>query len=864
MKLLVLDGNSILNRAFYGIKLLSTKSGEFTNGIYGFLTMLKKIQEETEPEAVAIAFDRRAPTFRHKQYAGYKANRKGMPEELAQQLPVLQGLLGDLGYRTVTCEGWEADDILGTLAAACEGKGGTCVIATGDRDSLQLVSPSTTVRLATTKFGQPQVTVYDEAKILEEYGVSPRQMIDLKAIQGDASDCIPGVAGIGPKGAGELVKQYGSLEEVYAHLDDPAMKPALRKKLEASRDNAFLSYDLGTIRRDAPIDTDLDSYALAQGDPQRAGATMVRLELFSLIEKFGLTAAPLAEEGVPAAGRPELMELADGAPMLPRLEDAGEAYFYCQWGKDGGLEEMVFAHKDILWKVRPDEAFLRALLPNPLIRKYTHDTKRLHRLALSLGCRMEQVAMDTALAGYLLNPSATGYDVDRLAAEYRVSLPDFEEPALNAAAALPELCGALGKAIDGNNQRELLDTIEIPLSFVLAQMEHLGFYVDRESIEEYGRQMEKEVERLHDSIIAQVGREFNINSPKQLGEVLFDKEKGLGLPHGKKTKTGWSTNVDVLEDLRTEAPVVDDILQYRTVAKLKSTYCDGLLKVIGQDGRIHSNFNQTETRTGRISSTEPNLQNIPVRTPIGRELRKFFAAENRDGQEYVLVDADYSQIELRVLAHVAGDTAMREDFLAGHDIHASTAARVFGLPQDMVTPQMRSRAKAVNFGIVYGIGAFSLSKDIGVTRKEADAYIKEYLRNYAGVDSYMQNVAAQAKEQGYVETIFGRRRYLPELKSSNFNMRSFGERVARNMPIQGAAADIIKIAMIRVSRRLEQEGLQARMILQVHDELIVECPVEEQEQVKALLAEEMEQAVELSVPMVAEAAAGKTWYDAKG
>lgn len=860
MKLLVLDGNSILNRAFYGIKLLSTKSGDFTNGIYGFLTMFRKIYDEVQPDAVAVAFDMRAPTFRHKQYAGYKSNRKGMPEELAQQLPVLKELLTDLGYRIVICEGWEADDILGTLAAACEKHGDTCMIATGDRDSLQLVSDSTTVRLATTKFGQPQVTLYDEAKIMEEYGVTPAQMIDLKAIQGDSSDCIPGVAGIGPKGAGELVQTFGSLENIYAHLDDPAIKPAARKKLEASRENAFLSYDLGTIRREAPIETDIQTYIPGPGDPQKAGAAMVRLELFSLIEKFGLTAAP-AQEAAATAGRPELMELKDGAAMLPRLEDAGEAFFFCRWTKDGALESITFAHKDILWRVAPDPAFLRAFFINPLIRKHTHDVKPLHRLALSIGCRVESVAMDTALAAYLLNPSATGYDVPRLAAEYSIALPDFEDLELNAAAALPELCAALSKAIDSNSQRELLENIEIPLAFVLAQMEHIGFYVDRGSIEEYGKRMEQEVTRLHDSIIEQVGYEFNINSPKQLGEALFEK---LGLPHGKKTKSGWSTNADVLEDLRYLNPVVDEILQYRTVAKLKSTYCDGLLKVIGPDGRIHSSFNQTETRTGRISSTEPNLQNIPVRTEIGRELRKFFAAEDVGGTPYVLVDADYSQIELRVLAHVANDPAMREDFLQGHDIHASTAARVFGMPQELITPQLRSRAKAVNFGIVYGIGAFSLSKDIGVSRKEADEYIKEYLRNYAGVDKYMKDVADQAREKGYVETMFGRRRYLPELKSSNFNMRAFGERVARNMPIQGAAADIIKIAMIRVSSRLEREKLKARMILQVHDELIVECPEEEAEQVKALLEEEMEQAVNLSVPMLAEANAGRTWYDAKG
>lgn len=855
MKLLVLDGNSILNRAFYGIKLLTTKSGDYTNGIYGFLTMLKKLLDETAPDGVAIAFDRKAPTFRHKAYAGYKANRKGMPPELAQQLPVLQDLLTALGYQIVSCEGWEADDILGTLSAACEGSGNTCLIATGDRDSLQLVSPETTVRLATTKFGQPQVTLYDVEKIREEYGVTPRQMIDLKALQGDTSDCIPGVAGIGPKGAGDLIQKYGSVQYLYDHLEELEIKPGVKAKLEKSRDNAFLSYDLGTIRRDAPIDTDLSHYVKGEGDPQKAAGIMVKLELFSLLEKYGLNGSAAPQGDVPSAQRPQVREYRDGAPLLPQLEDQGEAVFYAQW-QGGDLENLVFSLGGELHRVKPDPAFLRAFFQNDRIRKITHDAKPLHRKALSLGCKMENVRMDTALAGYLLNPSASGYDVERLAAEYGVALPDFEDPELNAGAALPALAEALSKAIRENGQEELLSTIEIPLSYVLAQMEHVGFYVDRDSIEAYGKELEKQVQSLHDSIIQQVGYEFNINSPKQLGEALFGK---LGLPHGKKTKSGWSTNADVLEELRYLHPVVDEVLRYRTVAKLKSTYCDGLLKVIGPDGRIHSSFNQTETRTGRISSTEPNLQNIPVRTPIGRELRKFFAAEKG-----VLVDADYSQIELRVLAHVANDQAMREDFLEGRDIHTSTAARVFGMPQELVTSEMRSKAKAVNFGIVYGIGAFSLSKDIGVTRKEADAYIKEYLRNYAGVDAYMKQVVEEAKERGYVETLFGRRRYLPELKSTNFNMRAFGERVARNMPIQGTAADIIKIAMIRVSDRLEREGLKARLILQVHDELIVECPEEERDRVKELLTQEMEGAVSLSVPMVAEAESGRTWYDAKG
>ncbi len=855
MKLLVLDGNSILNRAFYGIKLLSTKSGDFTNGIYGFLTMFKRVWEETQPDGVAIAFDRKAPTFRHKRYSGYKANRKGMPAELAQQLPVLQELLTALGYRIVTCEGWEADDILGTLAASCEKSGDSCLIATGDRDSLQLVSEYTTVRLATTKFGQPQVTLYDLDKIKEEYGVAPRQMIDIKAIQGDSSDCIPGVAGVGPKGAGELIQKFGSVQRIYEELDTLEIKPAMREKLKNSRDNAFLSYELGAIRTDAPIDADPKHYVPEKGDPQKAAQMMVKLELFSLLEKFGLNALNTPEESKRSEETLSVKELSDPAALLPRLEDMGEACFLAKW-EGGKLSSLLFRVENILYAVPPLPEFLRAFFPNSNIRKYTHESKPLHKKALSLGVKLESVKMDTALAGYLLNPSASDYDVLRLCAEYGVAVPDCGDPLKNAAAALPELCRVLSRQIDENSQRELLENIEIPLSFVLAQMEQVGFFVDKDSIRSYGEELKAQEEALQSSILEQVGYEFNINSPKQLGEALFGK---LGLPHGKKTKSGWSTNADVLEELRYLHPVVDEVLRYRAVAKLRSTYCDGLLKVVGEDGRIHSSFNQTETRTGRISSTEPNLQNIPVRTPMGRELRKFFAAENG-----VLVDADYSQIELRVLAHVANDQAMQEDFKEGRDIHASTAARVFGMPQDMVTSEMRSRAKAVNFGIVYGIGAFSLSKDIGVSRREAEEYIKQYLGNYSGVDAYMQRVSESAKESGYVETMFGRRRYLPELRSGNFNLRAFGERVARNMPIQGAAADIIKIAMIRVSRRLSEEKLQAKLILQVHDELIVECPKEEQEQVKKLLVEEMEGAVSLSVPMVAEAGSGKTWYDAKG
>ena len=868
MKLLVLDGNSILNRAFYGIRLLSTKDGYYTNGIYGFMTMLQKLKNETEPDAVAIAFDMRAPTFRHKEYAGYKAQRKGMPEELAQQLPNLKELLRMLGYRLVECEGFEADDILGTLAAKCTETGDTCVIATGDRDSLQLVNAHVTVRLAATKMGQPQVTLYDEAKILEDYGVTPPQLIDIKAIQGDSSDNIPGVAGIGPKGAGELIQKYHDLDNIYENIETLDIKEGMRQKLIRDKESAYLSRHLGTIRKDAPVDTELSDYIPSKGDREGAARLLAKLEMFSLVEKLGLNIpAPQQEEKKEQSAR----ELVQGAPegLLDELRAAGRADCLV-WYESGAVYRVYISYQNAIYELQGVD-FLRELCAQKEIKINTHDSKPLY--AALGGAEIAGGVFDTMLAAYLLNPSASGYDVARLAQEYSLPVELPEQEALKRgdvegkrlqteaqfrtqAAVFPKLVDKLAEQIARNDQTELLETIEQPLARVLAHMEDIGFLVDAKGIEEYGETLQREIDRIQADIYSSVGYTFNINSPKQLGEALFEK---LGLPHGKKTKTGYSTRAEILENLRYEHPAVEMILNYRSLTKLKSTYCDGLSKVIAPDGRIHSSFNQTETRTGRISSTEPNLQNIPVRTDLGREMRRFFVAK----EGCVLVDADYSQIELRVLAHVANDQNMIQAFLNNDDIHRSTAARVFHMPEEMVTPMMRSRAKAVNFGIVYGIGAFSLSKNIGVTRKEAEEYIHNYLAHYSGVDDYMKRVVEQAKDQGYVETMFGRRRYLPELASSNFNMRSFGERVARNMPIQGAAADIIKIAMIRVEDRLKKEGMKARLILQVHDELIVEAPEDEAETVARLLTEEMQGAAQMAVPLIAEAGIGKTWYDAK-
>ena len=855
MKLLVLDGNSILNRAFYGIRLLTTKEGLFTNGIYGFLTIFHRLLTETEPDAVAVAFDMRAPTFRHKEYAGYKANRKGMPPELAQQMPTLKELFKLLGFRLVECEGFEADDILGTLAKTCEDEGCECVLATGDRDSLQLVGPHVTVRLASTKMGQPQVTLYDEAKIKEDYGVAPKEMIEIKALQGDSSDCIPGVAGIGPKGAGQLIQAYHNIDYIYSHLAELDIKETLRSKLANGKENAYLSRRLGTIRTDAPIDTKLADYVPAKRDAAAAARLMAKLEFFKLIEKLGLDVPAEGPEEVKAvSGTISMAEHTEPSKLLDELKQAGRVDFAAEI-KDGTVASMTINTNGRI-HVLTDADTIHAILADGTIRKNTHDTKPLYAALDRSGKTPGGSVFDTLLAGYLLNPSASGYEPLRLAREYGVPVPDGIPEEASTAAVMPGLADTLERKIAENGQTSLLNDIEVPLAHVLARMENVGFAVDADGIRAFGESLDQKIEENQRQVYDTVGYEFNINSPKQLGEALFEK---LGLEHGKKTKTGWSTSADVLEKLRYESPAVDLVLNYRTLAKLKSTYCDGLLKVVTPDGRIHSSFNQTETRTGRISSTEPNLQNIPVRTELGREMRRFFVA--RPG--WVLVDADYSQIELRVLAHVANDKNMIQAFRDRSDIHRRTASQVFHIPEPMVTPLMRSRAKAVNFGIVYGIGAFSLSKNINVSMREAKQYIDDYLANFSGVDANMKRIVEDAKQKGYVETMFGRRRYLPELSSSNHNLRAFGERVARNMPIQGTAADIIKIAMIRVEKRLALEKMQARLILQVHDELIVESPAEEALKVASLLTQEMQNAVSLSVPLTADAKIGETWYEAK-
>lgn len=867
MRLLVLDGNSIFNRAFYGIKLLTTKKGFYTNAIYGFLTMLNKLKEETNPGAIAIAFDMKAPTFRHNSYKEYKANRKGMPPELAVQFPVLKELLADMGYKLVEKEGYEADDILGTLASTCEKAGQECVIATGDRDSLQLVGPHVTVRIAATKFGRPEVTLYDEPKIKEVYGVSPAQLIDIKAIQGDASDNIPGVLGIGEKGAGELVRKFGSLENLYANIDSSEIKESTRKKLIESKESAFLSKFLGTIVKDVPIDLALESYVPQKMDKYKVAKMLTDLEMFSLIKKMGLeVAVSEADEELKNSTKLRFEVILDESiANLEKVVKQQETFDFLlkyQNEKPEGMGINADGKVYILRDLSEYKSWIAAVMQDERLPKRTYDVKAVYESLHRLGVDAKNVKLDVLLGAYLLNPSGKNYGLETLAAEYKVSRAevqasneDYAQFAQNVAE-FSGLCDEISQEIEENAQKKLLEKIELPLAGVLADMETTGFLIDTEGIRAYGEALTLELQEIQTEIYQQVGKEFNINSPKQLGVVLFEE---MNLPKGKKTKSGYSTSADVLESIRGFHPVIELILQYREIAKLKNTYCDGLLKVVGPEGRVHSRFNQVETRTGRISSLEPNLQNIPVRTERGKGLRRFFCAK----AGCVLVDADYSQIELRILAHLADDQAMIDAFKHDLDIHTITASQVFGIPEGMVTPLMRSRAKAVNFGIVYGISAFSLAKDIGVLRKDAQTYIDNYLSHYAGVREYMRETIEAAKRDKFVETIFGRKRYLPEIAATNFNLRSFGERVARNMPIQGSAADIIKIAMINVSRKLKERKLTAKLILQVHDELIVEAPEGEAREVAALLKAEMEGAATLKVPLVAEANIGKTWYDAK-
>lgn len=850
MKLLAIDGNSIMNRAFYGIKLLSNSKGQFTNALTGFMNIYLKEIGEVKPDCVAVAFDLKAPTFRHKANAAYKANRKGMPEELAQQMPVIKELLGDLGIKIVQCEGYEADDILGTLSKAAADSGNECYILTGDRDSFQLVSDRVTVRLATTK----ETKIYTPDRIMEEYGVTPRQMIEVKALMGDTSDNISGVKGIGEKTALSLIKQEGDVKTLYEHLADIKLTPSVRTKLENGLHDAIDSRFLAEICLEAPVDKATEFYKLGEVDTEKTKALLADLEMMRLIDRLGLSGK--AVESSDSAVQESKLKLSD----LPKFEvKTLDESVISVLGKDK-TAYFIFADNklsilcnDVIYTTE-DNAIITAFM-GTACKKITFEGKTAHKFAFSNGTHLENLTFCCDLAGYLLNSQSSEYTAENLCLSYKcLYRSDMGEYA--DLSSLPALSENLKKQLEMTEMTKLFDDIEMPLCEVLASMEFYGVKADAEGIKAFGEDLKIKIDELTSQIYMYAGKEFNIASTKQLGEVLFED---LGLPAKKKTKSGYSTNADVLESLMDKHPIVPLIVEYRTLTKLNSTYVDGLLKLIHPDGRVHSVFKQTETRTGRISSTEPNMQNIPVRKEIGRNMRKFFVAE--DG--YTLLDADYSQIELRVLASVCGDKNMQEAFSEGRDIHTSTAAQVFDIPEDFVTPEMRSAAKAVNFGIIYGIGAFSLSKDIGVTVAEAKRYIKNYLDNFPKVSEFMDKTVDDGIKNGYVTTLFGRRRYIPELSASNKVLQAFGKRAAMNAPIQGAAADIIKIAMVRVYKKLREENLDARLILQVHDELIIEAAEKDKDRAEKILKDEMENAVKLAVPMTVDVNSGKSWYEAK-
>lgn len=864
-KLLILDSNSILNRAFYGVRYLSAKDGTPTNAIYGFLNILLKLIKEQEPDYICAAFDVKAPTFRHKQYEGYKAQRKPMPEGLAAQMPLAKDVLRAMGVTILEKEGYEADDIIGTVARLCEESEISCFIATGDKDDLQLASDKTKVILTVTKSGYNETIIYDDKAVKEKYHVTPTEFIDVKALMGDPSDNIPGVKGVGEKTAMSLIEKHHSIEYIYENIDGIGLKGAMLQKMKDGREMAFMSKELATINRNTPIEFNAEECVFDGFENNgELYEILKRLELNSIIKKLDLSGGDNVKENGDIfkdfSYQVGDKNMINGDKVTVVLDFDGDNISSAAVGV--GNNAVVLNEQDDI----------KELLEDDSIAKVMFDVKE---AIVKLNGRIDikNISDDTAIAAYLVDPAKNEYTIEKLASEYfgtviekpevkQLSLlddveTDRSEYLAKCAVALGVLNERIGDKIKENGQEKLYQEVELPLVTVLAHLEINGFLVDDNQLKEFADKLGEKIDALTNEIYMLAGEEFNINSPKQLGVILFEK---LELKPVKKTKTGYATNADVLEKLRDKHPIVNFIMEYRQLAKLKSTYCDGLTAVVNPNThRIHSVFTQTVTVTGRLSSTEPNLQNIPTRTELGREIRKMFVA--KDG--YVLVDADYSQIELRVLAHIANDETMINAFRNNEDIHAVTASQVLGIPLEDVTKEQRSSAKAVNFGIVYGIGEFSLAQDLHISVKEAKAYIESYLEKYHGVRNYMESIKEQAKKDGYVKTMLNRIRYIPELKSPNYNIRQFGERVALNTPIQGTAADIIKLAMVRVDNRLINEGLKSKLILQVHDELIVEAHKDEVDKVKQILSEEMQNAMKLNVPLKVDMSTGHSWYDAK-
>ncbi|HHV39500.1 MAG TPA: DNA polymerase I [Tepidimicrobium sp.] len=883
-RFMIIDGNSLLHRAFYALPLLSTKDGIYTNGVYGFLTMLYRIQEEYEADYLCVAFDKKGPTFRHEAYDQYKAHRDSTPDELAQQFPVLKEILSAMNIAQLEMDGYEADDIAGTLSRIGEEEGVEVILVTGDRDYLQLSSDKTKVLI--TRKGITELEEYDKNRIVEEYGITPEQFIDLKGLMGDSSDNIPGVPGIGEKTGIKFLKQFGSMENLYENIEDVRGKKTKESLIE-NKAIAFLSRKLGKIVRNAPIDISLEDVRVREPNWERLAKLYEGFEFRSLLSKI-----PSQEMEVGDADynvKYKIVEGNDYEGIVKRIETEGSFAFKFLF------EDDQYIGSDILGvgiKVGDDDPYYIDYSKNALeifaqkfkeyfesedIKKYGHMVKMDIFGLLSLNIDIRGIGFDTMIGQYILNPAQSNYSIDELGHEYldiygmdieevlgkgrkRKSYRDLplETRAKYIAMTvdlIQRLIKPIGKLIEEQQMDELFYEIELPLAKVLAHMEHHGFRVDLEVLKQLGDEFQKRLDDLTQGIFQLAGEEFNINSPKQIGEILFDK---LKLPVIKRTKTGYSTDAEVLDKLRGKHDIIEKILKYRQLMKLKSTYIDGLLNLVDEkDHRIHSTFNQTITSTGRISSTEPNLQNIPIRTEEGRKIRKAFVPD----KGYVLVDGDYSQIELRVLAHISQDPKLMEAFHKDLDIHTRTASQVFHIPEEEMTPLMRDRAKAVNFGIIYGISDYGLSRDLNIPRKEAKEYIDKYLENYNMVRKYMEDIVKLGKEQGYVETIFHRRRYVPELKSKNYNVRSFGRRIALNTPIQGSAADIIKVAMVRVFRELEDRGLKSKLILQVHDELIIEAHKDEVEEVKELMQDIMEGSIKLDIPLKVDIEVGDSWYE---
>ena len=875
-KIVAIDGNSIMNRAFYGImnsRLLTTTDGIYTNAIYGFLSILFKLINDERPEYICVAFDLKAPTFRHKQYEGYKATRKGMPDELRMQMPLIKDVLRAMNIKIFEIEGYEADDILGTIAKYGEDNNLEVLLLTGDRDYLQLVSESVTVRIPTTKQGNTESTDYTPEIVKEKFGIEPKQFIQIKGLMGDTSDNIPGVPGVGEKTAFSLISKYNNLDDIYNALEAgqelDGVKGKLKEKLEANKELAYMSRDLGTIFREVPLEFSIEDIAHEKYNNDELYNLFVKLQFKNYIDKLNLKAPENAVEEDKESfddSKITIKDLSEFCKILNETSTIEFSYFYDEYFT-------VFYNGTAYSSKNPTQDELKAIFENEAI-KIGYDEKQDYLKLKKKGVTPKNLMFDLTIASYVLNPAKDSYKLNDIILEElgivveekkeneQISFlsldnnADSKEREAKYARYIYYCKEKLEAKLKQREEYKLFSEIEMPLLKVLAEMEYTGILVDKNMLQEYSKDLNKSVEALSDEIMDLADEEFNINSPKQLGKILFEK---LNLTVIKETKNGYSTDADVLEKIRDEHPIVDKILEYRTLSKLKATYVDGLLPLINIDtNRIHAKFNQTVTATGRISCTDPNLQNIPIRTEIGRQLRKIFVAP--EGSKFI--DADYSQIELRILSHISGDKNMIDAFNNDNDIHAITASQVFDVPLEEVTKQMRSEAKAVNFGIVYGISDFGLGANIGVSRKKAKMYIEKYFEKYPGIKKFMEDTVKNCKEKGYVETLWGRRRYVPEIKSNNYNVRQFGERVAMNAPIQGTAADVIKIAMINIQKALEENNMKSKLILQVHDELVIEAPDEEVDKAKEILVREMENVIKLSIPLKAEAEIGKNWYEA--